>query len=82
MRCQRWGQAQLYLGHCSFMVYEPPMESQVWQPKPSWASVTYPGYSFVDIEDIVSRVVYSKSAVNFAGLIGTETVFVVVPYDV
>ena len=64
------------------MIYEPPMQNLVWQLCQVWASVTYPGYSFVAIEDIVSRAVYSKSAVNFGDLIGTETVFVVVPYDV
>ena len=59
-------------------------QCKVWFGNPCqvWASVTYPGYSFVAIEDIVSRVVYSKPAVNFGGLISTETVFVVVPYDV
>ena len=48
-----------------------------------WSSVTNsPSYSFVLIKDIVSRVVYTKSTVNFGRLIGSETVVVVVPLDV
>ena len=35
MHCRHLGQAQLYLGRCSFIVYDPPMQSLVWQPLPN-----------------------------------------------
>ena len=60
-------------------------QCKVWFGSPCqvWSSATtHPSYSFVLIEDIVSRVLYTKSNVNFGRFIGSETVVVVVPFDV
>lgn len=56
---------------------------KVWFGNPCqvWSITTYPGYSFIPLSDIVSRVVYTKSTVDFGRVIGTETVFVVVPLN-
>ena len=57
---------------------------KVWFGSPCqvWSSATWPGFSFVSVQDIVSRVVHTKSTVNFGRFIGNQTVLVVVPLDV
>ena len=57
-----------------------PHPAKIWfgQPTQVWSSQTQPGYSFIPIPNIRSRVVYTKATVNF-GRIGCNTVNIIVP---
>ena len=57
---------------------------KVWFGKPTqvWTTVTYPGYSFIPLTNIISRVLYSTTTVNFGRLIGNDYVNIVVPLDI
>ena len=58
-----------------------PHDCFVWFGKPTqiWATVTFPGYSFVPVGNIKSRVLYTQAEVNFGRVIGLDSVNVVVP---
>ena len=51
-------------------------------PTQVWSSTPYPGYCFIPVSDIKSRVIYSKYVVNFGRRMGEETVFVITPLEV
>ena len=55
----------------------------VWFGNPTqvWATTTFPGYNFVPINNIKSRVMYTQTEVNFGRVIGTDKVYVVVPLN-
>lgn len=55
----------------------------VWYGKPTqvWASTLCPGYNFIPVTNIKSRVVYTKRNVNFGRMIGLDSVYVIVPLD-
>ena len=55
---------------------------KVWFGKPTqvWTTVTYPGYSFIPLTNIISRVF--TTTVNFGRLIGNDYVNIVVPLDI
>lgn len=60
-----------------------PHNCSVWFGKPTqvWTTTQYPGYCFVPVSHIKSRVVYTKASVNFGRMIGLDTVYVIVPLD-
>ena len=53
---------------------------KVWFGNPTqvWSTATYPGYSFVLVSDIVSRIVYTKVTLSFGRAIGQDSVYVIV----
>ena len=57
---------------------------KVWFGKPTqvWSNVTYPGYTFIPISNIISRVMYSRTTINFGRYIGDDFVNIVVPLDI
>ena len=56
----------------------------VWFGKPTqvWANTLYPGYNFIPVSKIKSRVVHSKASINFGSVIGTDSLYVIVGLDV
>ena len=60
-----------------------PHDCFVWFGKPTqvWATATFPGYSFVPVGNIKSRVLYTQAEVNFGRIIGLDTVNIVVPLN-
>ena len=61
-----------------------PHECFVWFGKPTqvWSNVNFPGYSFVPVGNIKSRVLYTLAEVNFGRIIGLDNVNVIVPLDI
>ena len=61
-----------------------PHECFVWFGKPTqvWSNVNFPGYSFLPVGNVKSRVLYTTAEVNFGRIIGLDTVNVVVPLDI
>ena len=55
----------------------------MWFGKPTevWATTLYPGYSFIPVSKIKSRVVHSKTSINFGRMIGVDSVYVIVSLD-
>ena len=45
------------------------------------ATALYPGYCFIPVARIRSRVVYTKDNVNFGRIIGLDTVYIIFPLD-
>ena len=60
-----------------------PHSCLVWYGIPAqvWATALYPGYCFISVARIRSRVVYTKDNVNFGRIIGLDTVYIIVPLD-
>lgn len=58
-------------------------QCKVWFGCPTqiWSSACYPGYVFIPISDIKSRVVYSHHTVNFGKIIGEEKVYNITPLE-
>ena len=56
----------------------------VWFGKPTqvWATTLYPGYNFIPVSKIKSRVIHSKASINFGSVIGVDSVYVIVGLDV
>ena len=54
---------------------------KVWYGNPVqvWSAATFPGFSFIPVTNIISRVVYTKSVCNFGQLISRDNVYVIVP---
>ena len=62
-----------YSPHNCFVWFGKP--TQVWNPSPS------PGYTFIHLDQIKSRVAFTTASVDFGRIIGLNTVLVVVPLD-
>lgn len=56
---------------------------RVWYGNPVqvWSAASFPGFSFIPVTNIISRVVYTKSICNFGRLISRDNVYVIVPLE-
>ena len=69
---------QLWVAAVSWFM-DHPCKHWFGNPVQVWSSASYPDVSFIPVTNIVSRVVYSKVLYTFGQVIGSDSVYVVVP---